>query len=331
MNARPATSAVTDAIRTGIEYLSRIQLASGEFLTYTGPRADLVGATPYPKSVYVPAFVVHSLGHVPAEPATDSIRQRAVDFLEAEEEDNGTWNYEGRGEWRLPADLDCTSCAVAALLVVGRRPPRSFFRLLWQVVRRNAAAPGGPYFTYVGVNDAPDDPIAAPFAREVDPLVNANVRFCCGLLGIALPGAAAYLRGIVETESYVGQSSYVVSPHFLAYAISRAYADGGVDDLAPAMPALRTYLSARLPALEAEASALNLACRAVALLNLGSDAADVEPVLAALLRMQQADGGWPAWAAWAGFPPNYDGSPALTTALVLEALGKHLKGAGEER
>jgi hypothetical protein len=331
VNARPATSAVTGAIRAGIDYLRRTQLASGEFLTYTGPRPDLAGASPYPKSVYVPAFVVHSLGYVPAEPATDRIRQRAVDFLEAEEEDNGTWNYEGRGEWRLPADLDCTSCAVVALLAVGRRAPRTFYRLLWQVVSRNAAAPGGPYFTYVGVNDAPGDPIAAPFAREVDPLVNANVLFCCGLLGIALPGVTAYLRGTVETESYVGQSFYVVSPHFLAYAISRAYADGGVDDLAPAMPALRTYLSTMLPAPEAKESALNLACRAVALLNLGSDTAEVEPVLVELLRTQQADGSWPAWAAWAGFPPNYDGSPALTTALALEALGKYLKGAGEGR
>src|SRR5688572_19551937 len=268
MDSSPSASAVAHAIRSGVDYLSRTQLPSGGYTTYTGPRPDLVGASPYPKSVYVPAFVVHSLGFVPAEPTAARIRQRAADFLEAEEEENGTWNYEGRGEWRLPADLDCTCCAAAALVTVGRRPPRAFYPLLWHVVRGNEAAAGGPYFTWIGTNDAPDDPRAAPFAREVDPLVNANVLFCCGLLGVALPGAASYLRESVEAESYVGQSFYVVSPHFLAYAVGRAYADGDAGELAPAMPALRSYLSTKLPAPDAEVSALNLACRAVALLNL---------------------------------------------------------------
>ncbi len=325
MDVSPSSPAVAHAIRSGVDYLSRTQLPSGGFTTYTGPHVDLVDACPYPKSVYVPAFVAHSLGFISAEHVANRIRQRAADFLEAEEEENGTWNYEGRGEWRLPADLDCTCCAAAALVAVGRRPPRAFYPLLWHVVRANAAEAGGPYFTWIGTNDDPDDPYAAPFAREVDPLVNANVLFCCGLLGVALPGAEAYLRGIVESEAYVGQSFYVVSPHFLAYAIGRAYSDGGANGLAPAMPALRNYLSTRLPPPDAEPSALNLACRAVTLLNLGCAAVEIAPYLVSLLRLQQPDGGWPGWAAWAGFQPNYDGSPALTTALVLEALGKYVK------
>jgi hypothetical protein len=89
----------------------------------------------------------------------------------------------------------------------------------------------------------------------------------------------------------------------------------------------------------------------VTLLNLGVDPAVVEPYLATLLQAQQADGGWPAWAAGAGFPLNWDpawrkrwpggpasaeqgwcwGSPALTTALALEALGKYLARAVEAR
>lgn len=318
-------SRIVTAIGLGLDYLARTQLPSGEFPTFTGPDLALRDAVAYPTSTYVSSFVVHSLAFLPTDPRVPLIRARAAAFLEAQEEASGVWNYEGRGEWRLPPELDSTCCAAAALVVLGRRPPSACYGLLWHVVRPNAAAPGGPYYTYVGVNDRPDDPVNAPFAREVDPLVNANVLFCAGLLGIALPGAAAYLERVVRSGDYRDGSHYVISPHFPLYAIARAYADGRVAALAPSVPAMRDFLTLRLPPPPDEASALNLACRAVGLLNLGADLAAVEPYVSLLLDAQGDDGGWPIWAAWAGFPPNYDGSPALTTALALEALGKWLR------
>lgn len=329
MHVSPALSApiIEAAIRDGVDYLRRVQRASGEFATHTGPTPDLRGAATYPKSVYVNSFVIHSLGFLPATPHVAHIRRRAADFLEAEEE-NGVWNYEGRGQWRLPPDLDCTCCAVAALAILGRRPPAACYPVLWRAIRPNAAAPGGPYYTWIGVNDDPDDPIAAPFAGDVDPLVNANVLFCCGLLGIELPGAAAYLTRRAVSGDYRGDSHYVISPHFLLYAMTRAYADGQAVALAPALPAMRECLLDRLPPLPDELSAFNVACRALALLNLGAARDVVAPYLTAIVAAQGDDGGWPMWAAWAGFPPNYDGSPALTTALALEALGKWLRLEG---
>jgi hypothetical protein len=321
MSMNLSDSSVETAIRKGVDYLSQIQRQSGEFITYTGPRLDLSDATPYPKSVYVTTFVVHSLGFLAADSRIDRIQSRGANFLEAEEE-GGVWNYEGRGVWRLPPDLDCTCTAAAALTAVGRRPPSAFYGLLWGGVRGNEVAPGGPYHTYIGVNDVPDDPIFAPFAREIDPLVNANVLFCSGLLGIELPGAAEYVARVVQSGDYRSNSHYVISPHFVLYAISRAYMDGGATALAPIASVALQFLTSGLPALHDEVSALNVACRAVSLLNLGADQDIIVPYLAALLEAQAADGYWPAWAAWAGFPPNYDGSSALTTALALEALGK---------
>jgi len=332
-----SSARVGTAIRNGLDYLSRIQLESGEFTTYTGPSLDLRDADPYPKSVYVTTFVAHSLGFLPAGPRIAAIRERAADFLESEEE-AGVWNYEGRGVWRLPPDLDDTCCAAAALIAIGRRPPSAFYSLLWRVVRGNEVAPGGPYYTYIGVNDVPDDPDAAPFAHEVDSLVNANIVFCCGLMGIDVPGATAFLRHLVQTRSYVGHSlaeGYPgrtppsIPPHFVIYTIARAYADGGASALGPAMPAMLEFLLAGLPAPGHEPSAFNLACRAVSLLNLGADNDVIAPFLTMLLGAQQSDGSWPKWAGWVGFPPNFDGSPALTTALALEALGKWLNsGSG---
>jgi hypothetical protein len=311
------TEAIDAAIRRGLAYLERTQRPSGEFATFTGPRLNLAGAERYPKSVYVTTFVIHALAQLPAEPQIAAIQRRAADFIAGEREQDGAWNYEGRGEWRVPCDLDDTSCAVAALAMLGQRPDLSFYALLWQ----NEAAPGGPYYTWLGINDRAD----FAYARQVDALVNANLLFCCGLLGLELPGAAAYLERVVRDEAYSDQSAYTVSPHFLIYAISRAYADGGVGALALALPALQRYLLTRLAPPQAEPSALNLACVAAGLLNSGVDRGIAAPYLEALLGAQQGDGGWPAWAAYAGFAPNYDGAPALTTALALEALGKYLR------
>ena len=330
MDTGLSTAEAVTAIRKGLDYLDANQLDSGEFVTYTGPVRDLRDAVPYPRSVYVTSFVIHSLSFLPPNPQQKRIQTRAADFLEAEEE-AGCWNYEGRGVWRLPPDLDCTCCAVAALRILDRRSIPACYPVLWHAVRPNEAAPGGPYYTYIGVDQFPDDPACAPFAGDVDPLVNANVLFCGGLLGIELPGAAAYLSRIVVSEDYRGQSHYVISPHFVLYAISRAYADGRVGALRDVVPPAMRFLTSRLLDVDDEVSALNVACRALSLLNLGAGQGVVAPLLSALLTRQEADGSWPSWAAWAGFPPNYDGSPALTTALALESIGKWLIKTGSIR
>ncbi len=309
--------AITAAIQKGLAGLHRLQRPSGEFQTYTSPHIDLSNAQTYPKSVYVTTFVVHALNFLPPNPLIPLLQNRATLFLAQEQENNNAWNYEGRGNHRVPCDLDDTSCAVAAMLQLGQTPDFSFYALLWQ----NEAAPGGPYYTWIGINDRTDD----PRARQVDALVNANILFCAGLLNLELPGASAYLRAVIRRNDYQEASLYGVSPHFLIYLISRAYADGNVSGLAPAMPALHNYILQKLPAPPGKLSAFELACLAVSLLNLEADPLLIEARLSPLLKAQQATGHWPAWGAYAGFHPNYDGSPALTTALALEALGKYLR------
>ena len=71
--------------------------------------------------------------------------------------------------------------------------------------------------------------------------------------------------------------------------------------------------------------AFELACLILGLLNSKANLSLIEAGLHPLLAAQQAAGNWPAWGAYAGFYPNYDGSAALTTALALEALGKYLR------
>jgi hypothetical protein len=301
-------------VERGLQFLQANQRDSGEWPTVFSPHHDLRGAAAYAKSPYVTSFVIHALQFLPPEARIAALQARAAAFLQAEREDDGAWNYEGRGDWRIPADLDDTCCAMAALIESDQRPDLAFYILLWN----KEQAPGGPYHTWLNVNELADSPLA----KEVDALVNANIAFCFGLLGIPLPGTAAYLADLVQRADYTRATIYGLSPHFLIYCLSRAAADGGVAELQAALPRLQQTILEELPPPDAEPAAFNLACLSVALLNCGADSATLAPYLSALLDQQQPDGSWPAWAAWLSFSPNYDGAPALTTALALEALGK---------
>jgi hypothetical protein len=305
------------AIERGLTYLHQVQQPGGDFLTYTGPHLDLAGAHPYPKTVYHTTYLIHALCYVPSHPLVDAIQQRAIEFLQQEQDASGAWSYEGRGQTRIAPDLDDTACATAALIKMDRRPDLSFYQLLWQ----NESAPGGPYYTLVGrYNDIPD----YPHAKQVNAHINANILFCAGLLNLSLPGTLSYLREMAQQDDYLACNFYYVAPHFFIYALSRAYADGGVVELAEVMPLVQTYILQKLAPPSAEPVALYLACAALGLLNSGATPDQVEPYLTALLSQQQANGSWPGWAAHSGYRPHYDGSPALTTALALEACGKYL-------
>lgn len=307
---------IRTAIEKGLTYLHQSQRPSGEFPTYFSPRLDMVGAKIYAKSVYITTFVIHSLCYLPNHPLIEPMQQRAAEFLLAEQEEFGAWNYDGRDNWRVPADLDDTSCAVAALLKLGYQPALSYYMLLWQ----NEAAPTGPYYTWIGVNEAPN----YSQAKQVDALVNANILFCAGLLDLSLSGTVNYLQQIVQTESYQRDYLYAVSPHFLIYALSRSYADGQVTDFKSIVPILQNYILKKLSPPKMEPAALNVACLAVSLLNLETNPNEIVSYITSLLNTQCSDGSWPAWAAYLSYSPNYDGAPALTTALALEALGKFI-------
>ncbi len=299
-------------IDAALAWLQAAQRSSGELPTLTARRFDMADAHPHPCCVYTTTYVIHALRHFTAHPTASAVRSAAGAFLRAERNPDGAWSYEGRATRRVPPDLDDTACAAAALLTLGERPGLELFQLLWE----NEAAPGGPYYTWIGVNQMPGHLLA----RHLDALVNANVLLCAGLAGISLPGAAAYLVDLIKRGDLAAASDYCLEPHLLVYAIARAAIDGAVAELTPALPALHTY-ALNLPAPPGETQPLRLACLTATLLALGDPAA-AEPYLMALIAAQAPDGSWPAAAAYSGYPPWFDGAPALTTAIALDALGK---------
>lgn len=304
-----AGAALWRAAEGAVAALRAQQRPSGELPTYEAPTPDMAGARPYAASVYTTTFAVHALRPFAPWPAAAAALAAAGAYLRAQRNDDGSWSYEGRGTTRVPPDLDDTACAAAALLALGEGPDLRLFRLLWA----NEAAPGGPYYTWAGVNGGEH-----LLARQVDALVNANVVFCAALAGFELPGAATYLVERVAAGELTPASDYCLTPHLLVYALARASADGPARALAPA----RAGLIAQARALAADGP-FQLACGAAALLALG-DAAAAWPRLEALLAAQGADGGWPIGLAYTGYPPYFAGSPGLTTAIALDAVGRAL-------
>ena len=292
-----------------MDWLSAHQCQDGGWTTYSSADVRMTQPLPYDTSVYTTTFALHALV-LCRRPDLSVVIERAGAFLRREREHDGVWNYEGRGGLRLPPDLDDTSCAVAALRGVGDMPELSFYAHLW----RNEVAPGGPYFTWVGVNDL----VGSSLCREVDFMVNANIAFCCGALGLDTPGIVRYL-----SDAVVGQaaaSKYSVSPHFLLYLLTRAYAHGPVPGLASVMPVVKHFILTQLRHPGDEVSAFNVACLVASLLNAEAPMATVDPYLRVLLERQSADGSWPMCAAYVSFDGRYDGSAAMTTAIALDAV-----------
>lgn len=297
------------AASRAIAALAAMQRPGGEIPTYEARSPSMADARPYPASVYTTSFVVPPLHRLRALPGAAPILAAAGAHLRAERNPDGSWSYEGRATTRLPPDLDDSACAAAALALLGAAPDLRLFRLLWE----NEAAPGGPYYTWVGVNRD-----AHLLARQIDALVNANLLFCAALGRIELPGTAAYLRDLIARPDLSTASDYCLSPHLLVYALARAAADGPAHALAPALPALAGH-ARRLET----ATPFQLACATAALLALG-DAVAAAPLLRALLAVQQPDGAWPIGLAYTGYPPTFAGAPGLTTAIALDALGRVL-------
>lgn len=309
MKHTPDRHALARAAEGAAAALRAMQRPSGELPTCESPTPDMASARPYGASVYTTTFAVHALRRLAGLPAAAEALAAAAAHLRAERNPDGSWSYEGRGTTRVPPDLDDTACAAAALCALGERPDLRFFRLLWT----NEAAPGGPYYTWVGVNAGEH-----LLARQVDALVNANVIFCAALAGLALPGAAAYLRDCIAAGDLTPASDYCLTPHLLVYALARALADGPARELAPATPALLRHARAL-----DTGEPLRLACAAAALLALG-DTRAARPLLGDLLAAQGAGGGWPIGLAYAGYPPHFAGSPGLTTSIALDAIGRAL-------
>jgi hypothetical protein len=253
----------------------------------------------------------------------------------------------------IPTDADVTATTYAALLDdealdggPGTDVPYHHFFVDWRdlgVVPRRLHQPwlrpaSGAFLTWLNYRDAG----SAHFPNDVDLVVNANVLFALGR------GDRLDVPGVVDAAGIINEAialglhrdhfgviaEYYPDNLVFQYAVSRAFHEGGVDALAPAVGILADDLEAS--AIERGdgtaywdrgAPHLNTAFALLTLLNAGRDTALVSRAARFLAAEQGADGGFAAAVFFIG---RADGgqvfefsSASFTTAMVLEALARH--------
>jgi hypothetical protein len=294
MNTPPAYERTRRSLERGRTALESMQLADGGFpLLQRTLQTDWQACGP----LFSTLSVVLAAGPLLSE----SVRGRAVDLVQRSRRSDGLWEFDPT--FGIPPDADDTACAMTVLQRYGAArlgaAEAATLRSFWR-------ADGGPFQTWRG------DKTWSGRERD-DAVVNCNVLLALRTLGAA-PSAAemqAVLNLIRASES---GCRYYCSPTTIAYAAARA-------DLP--LTTLPKSLTAR-PA--TNGGSLPLA-QWLSLSNAWDDQA-----VDFLLSKQASDGSWPTEPWFTGVAKSKPvwGSPAISTALCIEALSAALSAADAE-
>lgn len=298
------------AISRGLAYLEKTQLKDGGFQTFAGIGRQRFVMQRELHTVFGPALILGALHGV--EGATE-IKGRLAVWLRTQKNASWSFNYWAvdapeRHTRPYPNDLDDTFCALAGLYLHDRKIIDS--ACLASVVRLLLAAEediGGPYHTWLV------DKQALSEWRDVDLAVNCNVAYFLQLVHSSLSNLTAMMERAIASKTFA--SSYYPSSYMIQYFMARAYHGPRLPDFA--------RIIARKKRDDNWGTPLHTAL-AVSALYRSADIGVHTDAIAYLAGKQQADGSWPAEAVWLdeahGQRKHHAGSPALTTAFVLEAL-----------
>jgi hypothetical protein len=253
----------------------------------------------------------------------------------------------------IPSDADVTATTYASLLddaILDRGPGSGVaferFFVDWRdlgMVPRRLTQPwlppaSGAFLTWLTYREPP----FLPFPNDVDLVVNANVLYALARYDrLAVPGAAEAIRFInlvtelgLHRERLEEITDYYPDNLAFQYVVSRAFHEGPVTALAPAVGILADDLEASV-LWRTDGTAywdkgdphLNTAFAVLTLLNAGRETPIVDSAIAYLISEQNALGGFDEAPFFIG---RTDGgqvfefaSASFTTAMALEALARH--------
>jgi len=322
IGCRPQTSELrrrcAEAEKKGVAFLANSQKSSGGFTTYEWrvlyPDKKRTIDTPFTVTQ-----VLYSLTFC-ADPAARRVREQAATYLNNQKEEPGIWRHGGKTD-HVPPDVDDTALGWVGLKRVGQSIPPDAVSAV-----RATRNPDGLFYTWIG------DPSTWIHidTKEIDAVVNLNVLLLFGIVHQHDDVVCNYLVNEVENDGFRRGSVYYPSPLAFTYALSRAYAEGGVECLKKAVPKIRDATLALQEKDGGWGPDYETALGVLTLLNLGEKGAPIDRAITLLVSRQMSDGGWALSTVYTGANTWANGryiygSRDFTTALCIEALSKYLR------
>lgn len=272
---------INEAVALGLRALGAMQRREGYFPLYFGSSST---AWQPCDPIFSTAYIMMGVGRL-----LPPIRvAHAVEYIASSRRSDGLWQYDP--SLSSPPDADTTACALAALALDGQvADPAGDADLLRTFWRPHE----GPFRTWRAEG-------AWSSTDRDDPVVNCNVLYALRLLG----APATNMEGAAAT-ALVRRS----------VAGARYYRSSGA-----------VALACRRGEIAEEAWPANVAAPPKDGLGLiqwfAATGREGERIIPRLLGAQRPDGSWriAPWVTGAGVPTPFWGSPAITTALAIEAL-----------
>ncbi len=216
--------------------LERDQRADGTWPTYVRWEAEGEWTEVY--SVFTTAQVLLALSALPSDPRVEALAAPALDALEADRNDDGTWSFYGRADrvderpgraWDITADSDDTARAALALRAWGRPVSEQTLDALAGMV-----SPDG----VVGTWFAPPHQQKLTDSNRPDPVVAAVVARVLRGAGrdAEVERIRVHLEGVIR-EGAPEETTYYVGSTVIGHEIDLALGLAAPGDAPPGWPA----------------------------------------------------------------------------------------------
>lgn len=308
-------SDISEAIKSGIEYLSRTQKEDGSFSNFISVSKRFENPKEN-RSIFPACLILASLDSLPQSKVLRKVKSKSAKFLMGQKSDFWSWNYWKRSspeskDAPYPDDLDDTCCAMVALI---KHDPKSIsIKAVSKVVNLLTfceSKEGGPYYSWLTPPDANKG------WKDIDLAVNSNIAFFLSLQEVTLRSLVALTEKAIDSGEYA--SPYYHSQYSVIYFISRWYKGKKKDKII-------SYLLKKKLENSSWGNPLETALAVSALINLGYEREKLEKSIGYILK-NQIVGEWRAYPLIIESVKKkqkyYSGSTELTTAFCIEALGK---------
>jgi len=300
-----------NSIGKAIGFIKKEQKNNGDFKSWSSLNRNNFSKAKKYNSTFPSALILTCLDSVEK---TEEIKKRLVNFLLSQKSEFWSFNYWHREALEnktmpYPDDLDDTFCALIGIYkydskLIDGSAMAKIVNLLTVMEKKE----GGPYKTWLVAESADKA------WKDVDLAVNSNVGYFLSLEEVELENINELIKLAIEEEKL--NSPYYPSIYPVAYFISRWFKSEKL---------IKIILTKKKK--DNWGKPLDTALAISSLLNLGVEPKILKPSINFLINNQKKDGSWKTGAFCIDPAINkktyYAGSPALTTAFVVEALNKY--------